>query len=115
VSTQSEAQLENNLIAQLQAAEFEKVTIENADALKANLKRQLELANDLSLTEREFDSVLISLEKGNLFDKSKRLKGKIDVVHDDGTISYLSLLFNDPTKNLFQVTKKNKYKKIKKK
>lgn len=104
MSTQSEAQLENNLIAQLQAAEFEQVTIENADALKANLKRQLELSNGLSLTEREFDSVLINLEKGNLFDKSKRLKGKVDVVHGDGTISYLTLLFNDPEKNLFQVT-----------
>ena len=95
MTTQSEAQLENNLIAQLQAKEFEQVTIENANALKANLKRQLEIANGLSLTEHEFDSVLINLEKGNLFDKSKRLKGKVDVVHDDGTISYLSLLFND--------------------
>jgi type I restriction enzyme R subunit len=102
--TQSEAQLENNLIAQLKKADFELVTIENADALKANLKRQLELANGVSLTAREFDSVLISLEKGSLFDKSKRLKGKVDVVHDDGTISYLTLLFSEPERNYFQVT-----------
>ncbi len=104
MSTQSEAQLENNLIAQLKSADFESVTIDNAEALKANLKRQLELANGLSLTEREFDNVLIGLEKGNIFDKSKRLKGKVDVVHDDGTISYLTLLFTDPEKNRFQVT-----------
>lgn len=104
MSTQSEAQLENNLIAQLKKAEFEQVTIENAIALKANLKRQLELANGLTLTEREFENVLISLEKGNIFDKSKRLKGKVDVVHDDGTISYLTLLFDTPEKNRFQVT-----------
>jgi type I restriction enzyme R subunit len=104
VGTQSEAKLENNLIAQLKSADYEPVTIDNAEALKANLKRQLELANGLSLTEREFDNVLIGLEKGNLFDKSKRLKGKIDVVHDDGTISYLTLLFKEPEKNRFQVT-----------
>ncbi|MFA0026323.1 type I restriction endonuclease, partial [Vibrio sp. 10N.261.49.A5] len=72
--------------------------------LKANLKVQLERANNLALTEREFENVLISLEKGNIFDKSKRLKGKVDVVHDDGTISYLTLLNTDASKNIFQVT-----------
>ncbi|PMP02163.1 deoxyribonuclease HsdR [Vibrio breoganii] len=104
MSTQSEAQLENDLIAQLTSTGFEPVKIEDADALKANLKKQLERANSLTLTDREFESVLISLEKGNIFDKSKRLKGKVDVVHDDGTISYLTLLFTEPEKNIFQVT-----------
>lgn len=104
MSTQSEAKLENDLIVQLTAASFESVKIENAAALKANLKVQLEHANNLTLTEREFENVLISLEKGNIFDKSKRLKGKVDVVHDDGTISYLTLLNADASKNIFQVT-----------
>ncbi|PMM87095.1 deoxyribonuclease HsdR [Vibrio breoganii] len=104
MSTQSEAQLENDLIAQLTSTGFEPVKIEDADALKANLKKQLERANGLTLTDREFESVLISLEKGNIFDKSKRLKGKVDVVHDDGTISYLTLLFTEPERNIFQVT-----------
>ncbi|HIF9106012.1 TPA: type I restriction endonuclease subunit R [Photobacterium damselae] len=104
MSTQSEAQLENDLIAQLTSTGFEPVKIEDADALKANLKKQLERANGLTLTDREFESVLISLEKGNIFDKSKRLKGKVDVVHEDGTISYLTLLFTEPEKNIFQVT-----------
>ncbi|MUJ39112.1 type I restriction endonuclease subunit R [Aliivibrio fischeri] len=104
MSTQSEAKLENDLIAQLTAASFEPVKIENAAALKANLKVQLERANKITLTEREFENVLISLEKGNIFDKSKRLKGKVDVVHDDGIISYLTLLSTDASKNIFQVT-----------
>ncbi|PMG72866.1 deoxyribonuclease HsdR [Shewanella sp. 10N.286.51.B7] len=104
MSTQSEAKLENDLIAQLTAGGFESVAIDNADALKANLKVQLERANNLTLTMREFESVLISLEKGNIFDKSKRLKGKVDVVHEDGTISYLTLLNTDASKNIFQVT-----------
>ena len=104
MSTQSEAKLENDLIAQLTAASFEPVKIENAAGLKANLKAQLERANEITLTEREFENVLISLEKGNIFDKSKRLKGKVDVVHDDGTISYLTLLNTDASKNIFQVT-----------
>ncbi|MPW34877.1 type I restriction endonuclease subunit R [Vibrio sp. B1Z05] len=102
--TQSEAQLENDLIAQLNTFGFEPVVIEDANALKANLKVQLERANDIKLTEREFESVLISLEKGNIFDKSKRLRGKVDVVHEDGTVSYLTLLFTEPEKNIFQVT-----------
>lgn len=104
MSTESEAKLEHDLIEQLIAGGFEPVKIANAEALKANLKLQLERVNNLTLTQREFDNVLISLEKGNIFDKSKRLNDKVDVVHDDGTISYLSLLYTDTAKNIFQVT-----------
>ncbi|RKF14352.1 type I restriction endonuclease subunit R [Alginatibacterium sediminis] len=104
MSTQPEAILEKDLISQLTAADFEPIKIENATALKANLKVQLERANKLTLTMREFENVLISLEKGNFFDKSKRLKGRVDVVHDDGIISYLTLLNTDASKNIFQVT-----------
>lgn len=101
--TQSEAQLERDLIKQLNGLGFDSVAISDADALKRNLKAQLEQANNLHLTEREFESVLISLEKGSLFDKSKRLRGKVDVTHEDGSVSYLTLLFDKPTKNHFQV------------
>lgn len=104
MSTQSEAQLEKELIDQLVAADFKTVDIGNADVLKANLKTQLEKANGITLTEREFESVLIKLEKGNIFDKSKRLKGKVDVTREDGTTDYLTLLFDDEKKNFFQVT-----------
>ncbi|MFM2620895.1 type I restriction endonuclease subunit R [Vibrio owensii] len=102
--TQSEAQLERDLITQLNGLGFASVTIGNADALKRNLKTQLERANSITLTEREFESVLISLEKGSIFDKSKRLTGKVDVTHEDGSVSYLTLLFDDPSKNIVQVT-----------
>ena len=94
-NVQSEAQLENNLISQLEKAGFEKVVINNAQALKANLKRQLEKVNQITLTDAEFERVLVSLEKGSIFDKSKRLKSKVDVVHEDGSVSYLTLLFGD--------------------
>ena len=104
MSTQSEAQLEQDLIDQLVAADFKPVDIGNAEALKANLKTQLERANGVTLTEREFGSLLIKLEKGNIFDKSKRLKEKVDVTREDGTIYYLNLLFDDAKKNCFQVT-----------
>ncbi|MGB0895240.1 MAG: type I restriction endonuclease subunit R [Parashewanella sp.] len=102
--TQSEAQLEKALITQLVAADFKSVDIGNAEALKANLKTQLEKANGITLSDREFESVLIKLEKGNIFDKSKRLKGKVDVTREDGSTEYLTLLFDDASKNHFQVT-----------
>lgn len=102
--TQSEAQLERDLITQLNGLGFASVTIGDADALKRNLKTQLERANGITLTEREFESVLINLEKGSIFDKSKRLTGKVDVTHEDGSVSYLTLLFDDPSKNIVQVT-----------
>ena len=101
---QSEAQLERELIAQLNELGFAPVTIDNAEALKRNLKTQLERVNNIILTEREFEAVLINLEKGSIFDKSKRLRGKLDVTREDGTVSYLSLLFDEPSRNRFQVT-----------
>lgn len=103
-NTQSEAQLEQELITQLNQLGFESVRIDNANALKRNLKTQLERVNNIILTEREFEAVLINLEKGSIFDKSKRLRGKLDVTREDGTVSYLSLLFDEPSRNVFQVT-----------
>ncbi|UPR58211.1 type I restriction endonuclease subunit R [Vibrio sp. ED004] len=100
---QSEQQLEDNLIAQLGTQGFEAVTLKDNTALEANLKAQLEKVNECTLSDTEFRQVLGKLEKGNIFTKAKTLRDQLDVTLDDGDSRHLTLLFDDASKNTFQV------------
>ena len=71
MTTQSEQTLENKLIAQLETLGFEKVRIDDEDALLVNLKSQLEKHNKTSLSGGEFKQILNKLAKGNIFEKLK--------------------------------------------
>ena len=105
MTTQSEQALENNLIAQLQEMKYERVNIAHEKDLLANLKTQLEKHNKITLTEKEFNRVLIHLNKGNVFDRSKILRDKMRLVRDDGTNAYIEF-FNSREwcQNHLQVT-----------
>lgn len=82
MSLQSEAALENGLIATLQKMNYEYVHIEDEKALSANFKKQLEKHNKKRLeelgrtefTESEFEGILIHLEGGTRFEKAKKLR-----------------------------------------
>ena len=102
---QSEAQLENNLITQLQGLGYASVRIQDGDALVANLKIQLELFNQTSFSTKEFDAVLNHLAKGNVFEKAKTLRDRFQLTKEDGTSFYVRF-FNseDGSAKLFQVT-----------
>ncbi|MBF4249532.1 type I restriction endonuclease subunit R [Vibrio anguillarum] len=100
---QSEQQLEDNLIVQLCTQGFEAITLKDNTALEANLKTQLEKVNECTLSDTEFRQVLGKLEKGNIFTKAKTLRDQLDVTLDDGDSRHLTLLFDDASKNKFQV------------
>lgn len=105
MTTQSEAQLENDLIKQLQGLAYTYVEIKDESALLANLKKQLEAFNKVSLSEKEFAKVLNHLKKGNVFAKAKTLRDKMQLTKDDGTPLYLAFIDQEkPTNNIFQVT-----------
>lgn len=105
MATQSEQTLENNLIDQLQQLGFERVTIGDESGLVANLKLQLEKHNKTELSEAEFKQVLNKIARGNIFEKAKILRGKIDFVRDDGTTGYIELINQIQwCKNQYQVT-----------
>ena len=82
MSLQSEAALENGLIATLQKMNYEYVHIEDEKTLSANFKKQLEKHNKKRLeelgrtefTESEFERILIHLEGGTRFEKAKKLR-----------------------------------------
>lgn len=103
--TESEAQLEQNLIARLTGLGYEPVKISNAADLRANLKAQLENHNSIQLSNEEFKRVLNHLDKGNVFDRAKRLRDKMELSRDDGTTFYLEFLNTEHwCQNQYQVT-----------
>jgi type I restriction enzyme R subunit len=105
MTTQSEQQLENALIAQLETLGWEKVTIADEADLLVNLKRQLEKHNKMLLSDLEFRQVLNKLARGNIFEKAKTLRGKVDYTRDNGTTGYIELINQIQwCKNQYQVT-----------
>ena len=105
MNTQTEQQLENALIAQLETLGWERVTISDEAALVTNLKRQLEKHNKTSLSDSEFRQVLNKLSRGNIFEKAKTLRDKVDFTRDDGTTGYIELINQVQwCKNQYQVT-----------
>ena len=92
MTTQSEQQLENALIAQLQTLGWERVTIPDEAALIANLKAQLEAHNRASYSDGEFKQILNKLSKGNIFERARTLRDKVDYTRDDGTTGYVELI-----------------------
>lgn len=105
MTKQSEAQLEQNLINQLVGLGYTSIPIPDGSALVANLQGQLEAFNQLSFSEKEFSRILIHLEKGQVFEKAKTLRGRFQFTNDAGEPTYIRF-FNseDWTRNRFQVT-----------
>jgi len=102
---QSEAQLEQSLIRRLNGLGYESVTIGTAGELRANLKRQLEKHNEVSLTDAEFARVLNHLDKGNVFDRAKILRDRMQLTRDDGSSLYLQFLNTEHwCQNQYQLT-----------
>ncbi|MAS87834.1 MAG: deoxyribonuclease HsdR [Micavibrio sp.] len=105
MNTQTEQQLENALVAQLETLGWEKVVIANEDDLLVNLKRQLEKHNKVLFSDYEFKQILNKLARGNIFEKAKILRDKVDYTKDDGTTGYIELINQVQwCKNEYQVT-----------
>ena len=109
MSYQSEAQLETQLIEQLQSQNYTRVTLANYDALLLNFKEQFEKFNAVnlggkSLSEKEWERVLNYLNGKSIFESAKILRDKFVLERDDASKVYLALLDEDHTKNIYQVT-----------
>lgn len=105
MTVQSEYQLENELIAQLQGLGYATVTIKDESQLLSNLKTQIERANRLPpLSETEWKQVISFLNTGTVFERAKNLRDQFPVKFDDGSSKHILFLSDDPSKNLYQVT-----------
>lgn len=102
---QSEAQLEADLVKRLTGLGYAPVTLPNMDAMRTNLRDQLGRHNNVTLSDAEFAKVLNHLDKGNVFDKAKTLRDRMQLTRDDGTPLYLQFLNTQEwCQNQYQVT-----------
>ena len=109
MSYQSEAQLERQLIEQLESQNYEEAVIQDYDSLIVNFRTQFEKFNRTklggkALSDKEWERVLNFVNGKSIFESGKILRDKFQIERDDGTKPFLSLLDSDFTKNLFQVT-----------
>ena len=82
---QSEQQLENTFIKQLQRLGFEGVVLEDSAAMEVNLRRQLEVFNKTVFSDGEFSRILNHLNKGDRFEKAKKLRDRFVLKRDNET------------------------------
>ena len=106
---QSEAQLEEQLIEQLKNQNYERVIIEDYDALLDNFKIQFEKFNkskldNKALSNKEWERVFNHIGGKSIFESAKILRDKFVLERDDGTKVYLMLFDEDYSKNIYQVT-----------
>ena len=101
----SEQELENNLLKQLSNQGYELVDVKDEDSLLENFKNQLEKFNGMKFSEAEFSKILIYLAGGTIFEKSKKLRDKFELLTDKGEMKYISFLeTKEQGKNIFQAT-----------
>lgn len=106
---QSEAQLEEQLIEQLKNQNYDRVIIEDENALLENFKVQFEIFNKTALegqalSEKEWERVFNHIKGKSIFESAKILRDKFTIERDDGTKPYFKLFDEDYTKNIYQVT-----------
>ncbi|MCM1420253.1 MAG: type I restriction endonuclease subunit R [Bacteroides sp.] len=113
MAIQSEAALENGLIATLQQMNYEYVHLDEETNLVANFKRQLEIHNKKKLAElgrtefsdSEFEKIQIYLEGGTRFEKAKKLRDLFPLEMDNGDRLWVEFLNRQHwCQNEFQVS-----------
>lgn len=105
MTTEPEQVLEGNLISQLIGLGYKSIQLKTEEDLLENLKLQLEKHNNTRLSLLEFQQVLNKISKGNIFERAKILRDKVDFTKDNGETGYLELINQVQwCKNEYQVT-----------
>lgn len=113
MATQSECELETQLVEQLVGMHYEPVNVTDEVSMKANLKKQIEIHNRLEaapLTDSEFNRIFQHLTKGNeVIDRARTLRDRYHLQREDGTEKWLSFINKEEwCQNEFQVTRQVK-------
>lgn len=95
-TTQSEGQLENEMISQLVNQGFERVSIPSIQALQDNFRKQVnrlnrERLNGQPLSDKEFERLLLKIEGKSVFESAKILRDKEIISRDDDSSLYIQL------------------------
>lgn len=106
---QSEAELENQLIKQLEEQDYPQVQINDYEALVDNFKVQFSKFNqskigDTPLSDKEWERLFNYMLGKSVFESAKVLRDKYVLERDDGSKIYVAFIDEDHTKNIYQVT-----------
>jgi type I restriction enzyme R subunit len=106
MTSQSELILEQNLISQLVANGYDKVTIKDETDLLANLKKQLEKHNKKVFSDSDFKQIVNHLSKSNnIFEKALLLRDKFAFKNENNELIYVEFINMDFwCQNEYQVT-----------
>jgi type I restriction enzyme R subunit len=108
---QSELEMEKKLFEQLVNSGYEPLTVTNETQLVENFRTHIgyhnrNILNDIPISNDEIEQIKAHLRKGNIFEKSKRLRGHIPVTRSNGEVVNLQLFdTKDWCKNHFQVVR----------
>ena len=100
---QSEAQLEDALIAQLQAQGYEYLNIHTSEELEANLRVQLERLNKITFTDNEWKGFF----RVHLANQGASFKDKTTLLQDDKTSQLVLIRDNKTFQNIKLIDKKH--------
>lgn len=92
MTAQPEQILERNLIAQLERLGYKSVAIKDEKELLFNLKTQLEKHNKVVISETEFKQILNQINKGNVFERAKILRDRVQYTNDLGENKTIELI-----------------------
>ena len=106
---QSEAELEIQLIKQLNEEDYSTVDIPDYDALVSNFRTQFNIFNadklgGTTLSDKEWERLTNYMLGHTVFESAKILRDKYVLERDDGSKVYVSFIDEDHTKNIYQVT-----------
>ena len=107
---QSEYDLEENVVKQLQDLGYERVSLRNETQLKENFRRILNERNadkleGTPISDSEFKRIMVDISDKSVFESAQILRDKYVLERDDETKVYLSLMnIKKWCQNTFQVT-----------
>lgn len=105
MTIQTEAQLENALIEQLNQLGYQRIAIKGENDLINNLRTTLADINGIArFSDDEWQQIISHLTTGTIFDKANILRDKLPVKFDDGSSRHIYFLSDDPTQNRYQIS-----------
>lgn len=110
----SEYEVENQFIGRLEEIGYSYVSLNNYSDFIINFRKQIIEVNKDKLTEekgeaklsdKEFERILLRLDNHTIYESAKILREQWVLELDNGKKVYLRFLFDDASKNKFQVTR----------
>lgn len=108
----SEYEVETRFIDRLESIGYEYVDLKNYDEVLENFKEQLtrfnkhkleEAKGEASLSDQEFNRVMIHLDNKSVYESAKILRDKFVLTLDNGKTVYLDFFSYDVERNIYQV------------